>query len=93
MTRLSREERDIVESFEADKWASVPNLESEIKRFQKIGAVTLRKRRIHINISAKEWEIVRRRAFEKGLSEETLVSDIIHKYLAGQLVEAKRRAR
>jgi predicted DNA binding CopG/RHH family protein len=86
--KLDKEEQDLVESFERGEWRSVPNFEREKKEYQQIAAATFRKdRRVNIRISSKDLQGIQKRALEEGVPYQTLISSILHKYLAGSLIE------
>ena len=90
MTKLSRQEREIAESVERGEWKTVANLEAERKRYQRYAAATLKKnRRINIRISENDLEAIRKRAIEEGIPYQTLISSLLHKYVAGRLVEKR----
>lgn len=81
--KLDKEEQDLVASFERGEWRSVPNLEQEKKKYQEIAAATFRKdRRVNIRISSKDLIGLQKRALEEGIPYQTLISSILHKYLA-----------
>lgn len=81
--KLDDEEQDLVDSFERGEWRSVPNFEQEKKKYQEIAAATFRKdRRVNIRISSKDLIGLQKRALEEGLPYQTLISSILHKFLA-----------
>ncbi len=81
--KLDDEEQDLVDSFERGEWRSVPNVEQEKKKYQEIAAATFRKdRRVNIRISSKDLIGLQKRALEEGLPYQTLISSILHKFLA-----------
>ncbi len=87
--KLDKEEQDLVDSFERGEWRSVPNLEREKKKSQKIAAATFRKdRRVNIRISSRDLIGMQKRALEEGIPYQTLISSVLHKYLSGTLVES-----
>lgn len=80
--KLDKEEQDIVDSFERGEWQSVPNLEREKQKSQKIAAATFRKdRRVNVRISSGDLIGLQKRAPEEGIPYQTLISSILHKYL------------
>lgn len=83
--KLSSEEREILEAFEAGEFKSV--LTPERRRFLKATAKdTFKKdKRINIRISSRDLESIQRRALEEGIPYQTLVSSILHKYVSGGL--------
>jgi len=81
--KLDKEEQDLVDSFERGEWRSVPNFEQEKKKYEEIAAATFRKdRRVNIRISSKDLIGLQKRALEEGIPYQTLISSILHKYLA-----------
>jgi len=81
--RLDEEEQELVASYERGEWRSVPNFEQEKKKYQEIAAATFRKdRRVNIRISSKDLIGLQKRALEEGIPYQTLISSILHKYLA-----------
>jgi predicted DNA binding CopG/RHH family protein len=89
MSKLSRQERELLKSYDGGGWRSVANLEEEKEKFQKIAAATLKKHRVSIRITDKDLQTIQKRAAAKGVSHETLIANVIHKYVSGRLVEKK----
>ena len=82
-TKLSREEKEIVEDFEAGEFRSVLT-PGRRKMLQAAAEETFKKdKRINIRISSRDLESLRRRALEEGIPYQTLVSSILHKYVSG----------
>ena len=84
MTKLDKEEKDLLESFESDKWESVPDLEKRRLELQGYAAETLRKdKRVNIRITGRDLRQLQRIALREGLPYQTLISSILHKYVNG----------
>lgn len=89
MTKLDLKEREILDSVERGEWRSVRGLKGERRRHGRYAAATFRKdRRVNIRISTKDLETIQKRALEEGLPYQTLISSLLHKYVAGRLREA-----
>ena len=89
--KLDKEEQELVDSFERGEWRSVPNLQREKKKAQKIAAATFKKdRRVNIRISSKDLLGLQKRALEEGIPYQTLISSVLHKYISGGLKERSR---
>ena len=87
---LSKEEKDILETYEADEWQSVENIESEAVKYQGYAKATFKKdKRVNIRISTKNLEALQQKALEEGIPYQTLISSILHKYINGRLVEER----
>jgi len=77
--KLSKEEKEILEDFEAGIFKSVFTSKRR-KILQTIAGSTLKKdKRINIRISCHDLESLQRRAFEEGIPYQTLVSSVLHK--------------
>ena len=88
MNNLDPEEKDILEAFEAGKLKRPENAGREIAEHRQIAEATFRKdASIHIHISPKDLRALQVRAMREGVSYQTLVSSVLHKYVDGQLVE------
>ena len=88
MTKLEKEEKELLESIDKGEWKSIRRVKSEKKRYQKYAESTFKKdRRINIRISKKDLEAIQKRALEEGLPYQTLISSLLHKYVSGRLIE------
>ncbi len=83
--KLSREEKQILEDFEASEFRSVITPERK-KMLQAIADSTFKKdKRTNIRISSRDLELLQRRALEEGIPYQTSVSSVLHKYVSGGL--------
>jgi predicted DNA binding CopG/RHH family protein len=90
-TRLTREEKEIVKSFEKGEWVPVPDLSGRRKELMRYARNTLKKdKRLNIRISERDLVELQRKALREGLPYQTFVSSIIHKFINGTLVEEKK---
>jgi predicted DNA binding CopG/RHH family protein len=90
-TKLTKEEKDILDSFERDEWVSVTNLTKRKKELMAYARNTLRKdKRLNIRISERDLLELQKKAVNEGLPYQTYVSSIIHKFINGNLVEARK---
>ena len=89
MTKLDLKEKELLDSVERGEWRSVRGLKGERRRYGRYAVATFRKdRRVNIRISTKDLEAIQKRALEEGLPYQTLISSLLHKYVAGRLREA-----
>jgi predicted DNA binding CopG/RHH family protein len=89
-TKLSKEEKEILESFEKGEWVPVQNLSERKKELAEYARNTLKKdRRLNIRISERDLVELQRKAVKEGLPYQTYVASIIHKFVNGTLVGAK----
>jgi len=89
-TKLSKEEKEILSSFEKGEWVPVTNFSKRKKELIDYARNTMKKdKRLNIRISERDLLELQRKAIKEGLPYQTYVSSIIHKFVNGSLVEAK----
>jgi len=90
-TKLSKEEKEILNSFEKGEWVPVTNFSERKKELMEYAQNTMKKdKRLNIRISERDLLELQRKAVKEGLPYQTYVSSIIHKFVNGSLVEAKK---
>ncbi len=83
--KLSKEEKDILESYENDEWVSVSSA-SDKEKYRAAAKSTFKKdKRVNIRISEMDLELLQERALIEGLPYQTLMSSVLHKYVTGRL--------
>jgi len=88
MSKLKKEEQELLESVEAGEWQSVADREAEVSRYREYAAATFKKdRRINIRISSRDLNALQKRALREGIPYQTLVSSVLHKFVSGQFRE------
>jgi len=86
--KLSKQEKEIVESVERGDWRSVRGVKKQIKRYQDYARATVRKdKRVNIRMSEKDLISLQKKAMEEGLPYQTLISSVLHRYVNGRLVD------
>jgi predicted DNA binding CopG/RHH family protein len=86
--KLSKQEKEIVESVERGDWRSVRGVKKQIKRYKEYAKATVRKdKRVNIRMSEKDLIRIRKKAMEEGLPYQTLISSILHRYANDRLVD------
>jgi predicted DNA binding CopG/RHH family protein len=87
-TKLTKEEKEILDSFEKGEWIPVADLSKRRKELARYARNTLRKdKRLNIRISERDLIELQRKAIKEGLPYQTYVSSIIHKFINGTLVQ------
>ena len=87
VSKLSKDEKELLDSFEKGEWKSVLT-ESRKKKIKEAAKKTFAKdRRVNIRISSKDVELIQERALIEGIPYQTLMSSVLHKYVNGRLVE------
>lgn len=89
--KFDDKERDLLESVERGEWTSVQDLAGEIAAAREAAEATYGKdQRMNIRISSRDMRRLKIRAREEGIPYQTLVSSIIHRFLAGRFQEKDR---
>ena len=90
MNDLDREEREVLDAFENGRLVRSRNFDQIRKEAQIAASNTLRKiKRISLRISERDLDLARNRALEEGLPYQTMLSKVIHEFLAGRLIERR----
>jgi len=80
--KISKEEKELLDSVEQEEWVSIPDFRKEVKRYQEYAKATFRKdKRINIRISEKDLTKIQTRALQEGLPYQTFISSILHKFV------------
>jgi len=88
--KLNKEEKKILDSYERGQIKTKSPTEEELKEIKKIAEMTFRKnRRITIRLYDHDYKGIQKKALEKGIPYQTLISGMIHQYIEGDLVEKK----
>ena len=88
MAHLTKEEKDLLKSYDRDEWRSVKNVKGEMIRYRAMAKATHQKdKRTNIRISSQDLEGIQKKAIETGIPYQTLISSVIHRYVTGRLTE------
>jgi predicted DNA binding CopG/RHH family protein len=84
MKYLDKEEKELVESYNKNEWASVKKKDK--KTYVKSAKYSLSKnKRINIRLTSKDFNDIQVKAIEEGIPYQTLISSIIHEYNKGEI--------
>ena len=90
-TKLTKEEQEILDSYERGEWVPVKDFSKRRAELMRYARNTLKKdKRLNIRISERDLTELQKRAVGEGLPYQTYISSIIHKFVSGKLVEAKK---
>ncbi len=88
MNNLSKDEKDILTSVEADEWQSETGRKKLTEDYQTYARETFRKnRRVNIRLAGRDLEAIQKRAMIEGMPYQTLIASVLHKFAAGRLVD------
>ena len=88
MSKLSQEEKEISEAYEAGKLKRSKGASQTQKRHREYAEAMFRKdARVNIRLSSKDLRGLQKRALAEGIPYQTLIASILHKYVEGRLQE------
>ena len=86
--KLSKDEKELLDSVERGEWKTIPDFKKEARRYQEYAKATFRKdRRVNIRISEKDLVNIQKRTLQEGIPYQTLMSSVLHKFITGHLKE------
>lgn len=88
--KMSAEERDILDRFEHGELRSAAGAVREVEMARQAARNTFNKtKRVNLRVTERDYSLAHARAREEGISYQTLLSSVIHKYLSGRLIEKR----
>ena len=88
--KLDKEEKGILDAYEKGKMKTSSPTKKEIADAKAMAENTFRKdRRVTIRLYDHDLKGIQKKALEKGMPYQTLISAMIHQYVEGDLVEIK----
>ena len=88
--KVDQEEKEILEAYELGNLKLSTPSKKEIAKVKAMARNTFRKnRRVTIRLYDHDLKGIQKKAMEKGIPYQTLISGMIHQYIEGDLVESK----
>ena len=88
--KLDKEEKDILNAYDKGSMKLSTPSKREKEKIKSTAANTFRKdRRVTIRLYDHDLKGIQKKAMEKGIPYQTLISAMIHQYIEGDLVESK----
>lgn len=88
MTRLNKEEKEIIDSYESGIVKRVSNVPKDLGKMREAAKLTFKKdARINIRISSKDLRALQKKALAEGIPYQTLISSLLHKYAEGRATD------
>ena len=86
MSKLNREEQEILTAYESGTAKAVSSAKTELARHRQIAESTFKKdARINIRIASRDLRALQKRALAEGIPYQTLISSVLHKYAEGRI--------
>ena len=88
MKALDRYEKQVLSAFETGKLKSTVTSEASLRRYREYARATLTKnRRVNVRLSTQYLSELQTRAAEEGVSYQTLIASVLHKFVTGRFAE------
>ena len=88
--KLNEEEKYLTEEYEKGNINTAVPSKYEMDKIKKTARNTFKKdRRITIRLYEHDYKGIQKKAMEKGIPYQTLISGMIHRYVEGELIEKK----
>lgn len=85
--KLTKEEQDILESFERGEWHRVDDFERRKVEIEQMAASALAKdHTVEIPLTERDMVTLKQKAAHEGLSFQEYISSVLHKFVNGSLV-------
>ncbi len=89
--KLEPYEQEILEAYENGKMNPQEPSKAPLSDLSKAAENTFRKdKRINIRLSSHDLSGIQKKALQKGIPYQALISGLIHQYVEGDLLETKR---
>ena len=80
-TKLTQEEKEIVDYIESGDAESIKNVKKEISRFTQMAKEqTSKKKAISIRLSESDLYLLKKKALESGISYQNIIQSLVHQY-------------
>jgi len=88
--KLDKEEKGILDAYDKGEMKPSTPSKKELDEIKSMAENTFRKdRRVTIRLYDHDLKGIQKKAMEKGMPYQTLISAMIHQYVEGDLIESK----
>ena len=88
--KLDPYELEVLRAFEGGKLHSVAT-KADLARYKEAARATaIKDKRVNIRLSSGDLADIQARALEEGMPYQTLIASVLHKFVAGRLIEPAR---
>lgn len=92
MEKMDDFEKEVLDAYEKGVLKSTSPKKSELAKFKAAATATfIKERRVNIRLSSPDLMDIQARALEEGIPYQTLIASVLHKYVAGRLVDKPSR--
>jgi predicted DNA binding CopG/RHH family protein len=88
MKKLDDFEKDVLSAYKNGEFKSSSPSKVDLAKFKAAATATfIKDRRINIRLSSPDLMDIHARALEEGIPYQTFIASVLHKYVAGRLIE------
>jgi predicted DNA binding CopG/RHH family protein len=87
MSKIDADEQKLLAAYEQGKLRSVATKAELAKLKAAARATAIKDRRVKIRLSSGDLSDIQVKALEEGVSYQTLIASVLHKYVTGRLAE------
>ncbi len=85
-------EQTMLKAYESEILKSVSPTKADLAKFKAAASATfIKERRVNIRLSSPDLMDIQARALEEGLPYQTFIASVLHKYVAGRMIEKPSR--
>ncbi len=89
MKKLDAFEKDMLDAYKKGELKSTSPSKAKLTKFKAAATATfLKEKRVNIRLSTPDLMDIQARALEEGMPYQTLIASVLHKFVAGRLVES-----
>ncbi len=89
MKKIDQFEQEILDAYEKGDLKSTSPSKVQLAKFKAAATATfLKEKRVNIRLSSPDLMDIQARALEEGMPYQTLIASVLHKFVAGRLVES-----
>lgn len=89
MKKLDKFEKEILAEYDKGKLKSTAPTKAKLGKFKAAASATfLKEKRVNIRLTTPDLMDIQARALEEGMPYQTLIASVLHKFVAGRLVES-----
>lgn len=88
MKKLDKFEKEILAEYDKGEFTSTAPSKAKLAKFKAAASATfLKEKRVNIRLTTPDLMDIQARALEEGMPYQTLIASVLHKFVAGRLVE------
>lgn len=88
MKKLDKFEKEMLTEYDAGRLKSIAPSKVKLAKFKAAASATfIKEKRVNIRLTTPDLMDIQARALEEGMPYQTLIASVLHKFVAGRLIE------